>query len=508
MGTIHAMPLLTQPVFPAFRVLALAATLLCGTLASAQPADRQQAFTSAIAAAEIAAATFGSMPTFIEAKLDRDDETWVFEIEYTFPDANQFTEVTINATSFATISTELRPTSVTQRPKLLDILSLAPGAAISVPQAVAIAVQRTPDATSLFRIGRDIQSSSLFFEARYLPLNSDDDDREQRIRISPQTGAPTTDGGVVVPPSNAITLQQAAANVGGISTGVVLEVELEDGGRQFEVKVLDGVTALEPLGVLRKFDITAVGGNIAAERIEVRSSEAKAEDALTRLALLRLNATPNVLIPNVIAAALVVAPGATPVKLEYEFEKATLLAKVVVIDAAALRVIRINPATLAPFVPPFVPPLVPGTDVTIDPAQAGQIAANSVPSSFVLEIERELEAGRPLYEVKLIQPGTPRRLFKVIVDARTSRIWGSAQLPMSTSFLARVNSLINRRSINPGLTPAQAISACRIAVANGVVESIELAPSGPSRVGYNVRLQAGEKIFDVRVNDDGSVLLR
>lgn len=461
----------------------LVVALTCAaSAATAQPADRFAAFTAVIGSAQANAPSH----VFYEAELKDKGSRWVIDVEMMSGNGAQIIEYEFDASTLLLRETSVESVSSSKQTQLLTILGLLPGASVPPAAAINTIAPRTPDGTRPFKIEREVESGVLFYRFHFLGPSG-----ETRLFVNATTGAPSsgTGSGSGNPPSSgSVTLTQAIALAVANRPGVVREVEFESGDNSWKVRIL--TTA----GVLYEVEISAATGAVIGTRLKDRSLEDKAEDRLVHIGMGLANITDA----QILALAATAAPGATPVKIEREFEHGRLIVKVVVQDAGGLRVLRFDSWNAGQPASPPVEDVVPGAPTaSVSPAAAINAALAVIPGAFAVELELETEGGRAFYRVKTLTTA-PLRLRETVVDAKTGVVRGTSLLPMSTGFLADA-ARINARRAGLAIGFAQAIQSVQTQIPDGTIVKIELEPEGSGLV-YSVDARVGSRTFSMRVD--------
>lgn len=468
-------------------VILTAATAGPSLPAFAQPADRPAAFLSAVSTA-IANAPASPTRLFYEAELVNDGGTWIFDVEVATPNASSISEFEIHSTTFAILDSEINSPSASKQAKVLGIFNLLPQATTSLAQAMMIITPYTPDGSLLRKVEMDIQNAHAAYEFEFI---SADGQSVQKLKVDAVTGAASGNsggGGGGGPLPGATTLAQANQIALALYPGGrLIETEFDNDRNLWEIRL----TAFT--GEPRKIKIDAATSAVLEDNADHRSSEDRAEDRL------KLNGigSAGITLAQAMQLALAAAPGSTPVKAEWEYEHGVLIAKVIVQETAGLRTFLFSAANGATFTPPPLTPPVADPAAMLSVARASELAVIAVPGSVAVEAEYETQGGRPFYEVNVIGIN-PLRLRKVTIDGRTSAVWDITVLPMSTSFISRVQQILTRL---PTITKTfrQAQNAALATLGDGQVRSIELAPEG-SGLRYEIKVLVGEKTFELTVN--------
>lgn len=285
-----------------------------------------------------------------------------------------------------------------------------------------------------------------------------------------------------------MTLQQAKDIALAARPGTVLEVEFQSDRNRWEVKILTSA------GELWEVKIDGTTGAIVESEQKNRSREDRATDNLKKVGTTRVNIS-DAQLNQLIQAA---APGATPVKIEYEYEHGSLIAKVTVSDSAGLRTLRFdvwNGGTTVSPPPTVTPDPAPSSDISLSSAISAAVGAT--PGSVFLELELETEVGRSFYKIKTAT-GNPVRVRESIVDARTRRIWSTTLLPAAIQKVrdaARVLSRTGQLTVSPGQAEQNVLAQ----VPGATIVKMELEPEGSGLV-YKIDAMVGTKTFLMQVN--------
>lgn len=456
------------------------AVILASSLAApvlAQPADRPAAFTQAINTASAVSAGWH----FYEAKLENDDGTWIFDIEFFSLNGSMQLEYELDASTFAILKSETNSTTSAQQTEFAAIIAKLGTAAVTPAQAIAAAAPRTPAGAFMDRIEREIEHTALVYKFDF--------SNSQRVIIDATTGNPASGGGNPTPPDPSDP--QVAAIIQAALTAYpnakILEVEFESDDNRWEVKLLTAQ------GLARKLRISTAGA-ILSDEIATRSREEKCEDRLKTTSI----AGATVTLEQAAQIAAAAAPGATPFKTEWEFEKGVLLIKVDLIDSAGVRTTYVN-ATTGAIVTKSAPPAPtpePAPVITPAAAVAAALAANT--DSIAIEVEMEPEGGRQFYKVRTLTTAMPLRLRENVIDGKTGKVWSTTLLPMSTSYLIKARRILN---LSPTATRTflNAQQAALAALGDGQIRSIELEPEG-SALFYKIEVLVGAKTFKLLMN--------
>lgn len=469
-----------RPTFAALALVALVSPAL------AQPADRPAAFQSAIAAGQALAPSL----VFYEAELKNDDGTWIFDVEFVNSAGTAITEYEILASTFAVRSQEFETATGAKAAEIQAVLQRFSTATVTLSAAFTTASQRVPAGGLLEKVAKEVQSGQGVYDFRYIVPGN----RDARVRVNASSGAPTggDQPGGSLPPSGSITLEQAINQASLATTaGRVLEAEFESDEGKFEVKVINSE------GGYVKYEYAAVGGTLLRSETDLKSRS----DAAEKRFINQLLNSAAITLPQAIASARAAAAGATPIKAEWELEKALLVAKIVMQDATGLRTFYFDASTGGSTTPPppTNPAPLPDPLITIQAAITAALAAT--PGSTALEVEYEIEGGRPFYQVKSIL-NNPPRLFYSLVDARTGRVWLTNQIPWNSSFRQRILNVFN--IINTATISFEAaIANARSSIGGGQITKIELRPNGSGRLVYRIDAIIDTRMFELQV-DAGS----
>jgi uncharacterized membrane protein YkoI len=454
----------------------------------AQPADRPAAF---VAGATAAAGLAPVGSRLIEAALERDDGVWV--LEYEFLNAlNSKVEVKLNAFTLAQIEVESRPLSTGEVAKYTALSNTFGSITTTFPQAVASAAERTPAGFLLTEIELELQGGVPVYQFNFY-LGGDEDAEKARVRVNATDGSTTipgggTGGGGTNPTS---TLQQILdAALARYPGATLLEIEYDRDDAQWEVKLIVGSGASFTPRELKY----SADGTLLSDKIRNRSRDDKAEDRLKSRGL----PANSVSLAQAASVALNANPGFTLVSSEWEREGSVVVAKITLADSVGQKVVFVSSAGVITSGPAPTNPAAPAPATAFDLNAVIAAAQGAVPGGIVAEIDLELEAGRWIYEIKIAQ-NQPVRLTKVLVEARTARVLGTASIAPGASYLQRLNAIFaNRAQITRTFGRAQA--AALATLGSGYVTAIELERKSGGGFEYRVTAVVDGKEFELAVD--------